>query len=159
VEKPRDIAVGDNGARLARQMPAHIRSDLLKQTLAEEHTMALATERDSNFGNPFLYCVGSQCVDVVVSLNVPGAVAGPKVMVSACKSQNSALICVPLRCGPLVITPPPPTGRFFMYGGAAARLVHAAMSVGSPLYLGATKMVEDGETTFVMLPFIKSYMF
>src|SRR5437762_9668565 len=125
-------------------MCAHIRSDLLKQTLAEEHTMALATERDSNFGNPFLYCVGSQCV--AVSLNVPGTVAGPKVMVSAWKSQNSALICVPLRCGPLVITPPPPTGRFLTYGAAAARLVHAVMSVGSPVYLGATNMVEDGET-------------
>ena len=159
MEKLRDIAVGDNGARLARQMCAHIRSDLLKQTLAEEHTMALATERDSNFGNPFLYCVGSQCPVTVVSLKLPAVVGGPKVMVSACKSQNSALICLPLSCGPLVITTPPPTGRFFTYGGNAARLVHAAMSVGSPLYLGAIKMVEDGETTFVMLPFIKSYMF
>ena len=88
----------------------------------------------------------------MVSLKEPsaGLALGPNVMVSACKSQNSALICVPLRCGPIVIPAPPPTARL---GTFVAMPVHDAAFLGSPLYVGAIKIVELGDTTRAMLGF------
>src|SRR5437867_5910996 len=96
----------------------------------------LATKRDDGLGNPFFYCVGSQCFrpsGSVVSLNVPSVLAGSNVIVSTCKSQNSALICLPLRCGPIVIPAPPPGTRFTTYGAAAALPVHEPLTAGGPL--------------------------
>src|SRR6266702_8130148 len=82
----------------------------------------------------------------MVSLKEPsaGLALGPNVMVSACKSQNSALICVPLRCGPIVIPAPPPTARL---GTFVAMPVHELASAGFPEYLGAISIVDAGETT------------
>src|SRR5206468_4531441 len=95
----------------------------------------------------------------MVSLNEPKTELGPNVMLSACKSQNNALIWAPLRCGPVVIPAPPPAARF---GTAVATPVHEALRRGFPLYLGAIRIVADGETTFVMFPAIPGdavYMF
>jgi len=42
-------------------MLADARTELLEQTLADKYTIALSTNRDDDLGNPFFYCVGSQC--------------------------------------------------------------------------------------------------
>ena len=66
--------------------------------------------------------------------------------VSACKSQNSALICLPLRCVPVVI--PQVLRRTGKSGASGSRPVHDEELAGFPVYLGAIKNVEAGDATF-----------
>jgi len=43
------------------EMLAHKRPELLEQTFADKHAITALTKRDGGAGNPFFYCVGSQC--------------------------------------------------------------------------------------------------
>src|SRR5436190_17225253 len=115
-------------------MLSHTCPKLLEQTLGDKHATTLPTKRDGDAGSAISYCVGSQCFRPrgfdVVSLNVPFVVAGPKATVSTCKSQNNALICVPLRCGPIAIPAPPPAARL---GTLVAMPVQEVLTAGFPL--------------------------
>ena len=57
----RNVAIGNDYAFFTRQMLTQMRPESLQQTAANQHKVTIPAKRDGEAGNPFFYCVGSQC--------------------------------------------------------------------------------------------------